>query len=846
MYSPEGEERYYLGDWLVQPAQGRISQKKEQPVELPPRLMAVLTCLVDEAGATVSRQTFGEKVWAPSIVTDDALNRSILKLRKALGDQDSPHRFIETVPRRGYRLVAQVRPYLPEPADAPAPKASNNLPPQRSSFIGRGLEVEHVLSMMDAAPLVTLTGVGGVGKTRLSLAVAGQALEQGGFRDGGFFVELSAHEDAAMVFEAVAGAVNLQTAGAGVAALLDFLKARCILLVIDNCEHLIDATAALIDKILSSCPRVAILATSREPLNIEGEQLRLVPPLGVPDTAQAFESAESVQLFLERAAAVAPPIALNNENKRAITEICTRLDGIPLAIELAAARISHLSPMEIAARLDHRFTLLTGGGRVRPQRQQTLKAAVDWSYALLSQDEKQFLSRLSVFSGDFSLAAAEFICMDVESQTFNSLDVLASLVSKSLVVSSGVSGSRYRLLETIRFYAAERLMEAGESSASQERHCEWCLSLCTQSNFDQQMLEDATMQSLSLELENFRAAINWAEGREQWEAAATITLTLCGLWALRAGLQAEGLRRIEAVFQYPKISAPLKSKSWAVTAMQSTVLGDSTRLEEILNTAKREDMHADHLAYLCLADAIYRNRTNESIEKAKALFSQCRALADLHGLPRLKEFAALSLFHTELQRGSCQKAIAMGELLHSNEFALQVSIRTGLSHAYLINSNAEGIRRQAELMKEFFAKETRKPFQSRFFENLLTALSAIASGDLEQARCDLLKAGEIVVSTHYPLLDGECLLGFVALNIAEKDLKNANFLLTSIGAVREKGPAFRFGGSHALFTHLQQQLEKLKVHHRGTKSINADEKQRSTASILAMLKSEMKLQTAAR
>lgn len=840
MASFENDKGYYLDDWLVLPAQGRIQRENESPVTLPPKLMAVLTCLIDHAGEVVPRDTFNEKVWTTSVVTDDALNRCIFKLRKALEDHESPHRVIETLPRRGYRLVAKVRRRDPEPAEQP--RTINNLPLQRSSFIGRREDVQQIVSLLEAAPLITLTGVGGVGKTRLSLAVAEKALECGLFPDGIYFVDLSPHKDSVMVFQAVAGAIDLQTIETGMSALLDFFKGRRILLLVDNCEHLINPAAALINKILCNCPQITVLATSREPLTVDGEHLYLVPPLGFPGASQPFETAESVQLFLERAATVAPYIKLDTENKLSITNICTHLDGIPLAIELAAARTAHLSPLEIMARLGHRFKLLTGGGRLRAPRQQTLKAAVDWSYEQLNSEEQRFLARLAVFSGDFSIAAAEFICTDPEATNVNCVDLLGSLVSKSLIIVNDASTSRYRLLETIRIYAAERLDEAGETEVYQRRHCQWCVSLCNKSTFDQQMLEDDTMHTLALELDNFRTAINWAEDEQHWELAATITLSICGLWTLVSGLQAEGFRRIEAVLQYPALTPLLKSKGWAVAAMQSLATGNRIQLKKICDNAKREDMHSDHLAFLYLAEASYWNFADNSREKAQTLFSKCASLADEQGLPHLLKYTAITHFQNEVKHGNYERAIDLGKTLNSDKFAQQVSIRVGLSHAYHIIGMAEGVSRQAVLMKEFFEKETRMPFKSRFFEHLLTSHSAILNGELEQARNDLLKAGKIALATRYPFLDSECLLGFVALNIAANDPKNAKHLLKTIGTAQKNGIPFRFGSSTALYRHLEKQLKKFNFSYCDN-STTSNDSENPAALILLTLENEMKHQT---
>jgi predicted ATPase len=353
--------------------------------------------------------------------------------------------------------------------------APHNLPLQVNRFIGREREMTAVRGLLTTSRLLTLAGAGGSGKTRLALQVATDLLDE--FEHGVWWVELAALSDPLLVPQAVASALGLpERAGCTVTeALADALRPKHVLLVLDNCEHLLAACVQLIETLLHTCPQLRVLVTSREALTITGETIWLVLPLRVPDTYQpppieGLLTYEAVQLFVERARSVRPSFTLTPENASAVVQVCRRLDGMPLAIELAAARIRALSVEQIVARLDDAYRLLTGGSRSALPRQQTLRAAMDWSYHLLSAHEQAFFRRLSVFAGSFSLEAAEAICAGEPGEAYDVLDVLASLIEKSLVLVEQRSGAaRYRLLETIRQYGQDKLQEFAEA-AKVRRH----------------------------------------------------------------------------------------------------------------------------------------------------------------------------------------------------------------------------------------------------------------------------------------------------------------------------------------------------------------------------------------
>lgn len=355
------------------------------------------------------------------------------------------------------------------------------LPADLTRLVGRQRELAEVRQLLASSRLVTLTGSGGSGKTRLALAVAAEAAPS---VDGVRWVEMAALAEPHLVAQHVAAACGVGEGAAGPQELLvAALAPSRLLLVLDNCEHLVEACAVLVDLLLRSCGRLTVLATSREPLGIAGEQAWLVPPLGLPPEGDAVSADEALQaaaveLFVERARAARPGFALADGDAAAVAQICRRLDGLPLALELAAARIKVLAPRDLAKRLDDAFSLLTGGARTAPARHRTLRATLDWSYRLLEEPERAVLRRLSAFAGGFDLAAAEAVAAGEAVERAAVLDLLAALVDRSLVAVETCCGeARYRLLETVRQYAAERLREAGEREAAARRHARHFLAL---------------------------------------------------------------------------------------------------------------------------------------------------------------------------------------------------------------------------------------------------------------------------------------------------------------------------------------------------------------------------------
>lgn len=396
----------------------------------------------------------------------------------------------------------------------PERAAPNNLPAPVTSFVGREREVVEVCRLLGGTRLLTLTGAGGCGKSRLGVEVAAAVLND--FPDGVWVAELAALTDGSLIPQVIAAALGLperpDRSPAG--ELVAYLRPKSLLLVLDNCEHL-TACAHLADTLLRSSPGLRLLATSREGLGVAGETLWRVPSLSVPPAASVASDElaqyESVRLFTERAAAVRPDFRVTAENAPAVAQICRRLDGMALAIELAAARISALTAEQIGPRLDDRFRLLTGGSRTALPRHRTLRAAMDWSYDLLSERERTVLDRLSVFAGGWTLEAAEAVCGGDGVESPDVLDALTSLVNKSLVnVETPGTAARYRLLETVRQYARERLQERGDADTTRGRHRDWYLAIAEAARPRLRGPDEALwLQRLELEHDNLRTALEW-------------------------------------------------------------------------------------------------------------------------------------------------------------------------------------------------------------------------------------------------------------------------------------------------------------------------------------------------
>jgi predicted ATPase/DNA-binding winged helix-turn-helix (wHTH) protein len=527
----------------------------DEPIKLGDRALDVLMVLIETPGAPVSKDVLMARVWPNRVVEEGNLQAQITALRKALG---SDRELIRTVAGRGYLFTGEIhtlRAISEQPVRTQLPARSRdglpptNIPEPISELIGRDEELGAIVRLVAEHRLVTLTGAGGIGKTRLALAAARELLPH--FNEGVWFADLSTLSDPSLIPATVATAVGLDLAG-GSGSLPRVAKAladRHQLLVLDTCEHVIGAAAALAEEILGNGSALHIIATSREPLRAGGEWLYPIRPLDVP-AADATDDAErhgAIQLFSERARAADPHFAPDRNLMGAIAAICRRLDGIPLAIELAAARATTLGIEELAGRLDGRLSLLTGGRRTALPRHQTLEATLDWSHALLSEAERIVFRRLSVFAGVFTLETAVAVLAEPALPPPQVVDGLSGLVAKSLVVveAGGIVG-RYRLLDTTRAYAFEKLDGSGERKMIARRHAEYYRGL-----FERAEAEWKTRPAVEWvadygpRIDNLRCALDWAFSPEG-DASIGVALTAAAvpLW-MRLSLLGECHSRAE-------------------------------------------------------------------------------------------------------------------------------------------------------------------------------------------------------------------------------------------------------------------------------------------------------------
>ena len=556
---------YQFGGFTLDLAKGCVF-KGIQEVKLRPKVYEALKYLVEHPGRLVGKQELMQAVWPDSFVTDDSLVQCALELRRALDDREQ--QLLKTVPRRGYLFAAKVTQLsnttdhfatteLDDLADArelPSAKISekrHDLPIPRTSLIGREQQMAEAMALLlrPAVRLLTFTGPGGAGKTRLALAVAAAIADQ--FTAGVQFVSLASIRHPDLVATALADALGIQkVANRTISQLIgDRLQnSGPFLLLLDNFEQVLPA-ATVVAETLEVCPSLKILVTSRSFLHIYGEQEFPVTPL---------TQNSAIELFAQRAAAVWPDFAITAENEGAVQEICTRLDGLPLAIELAAARTKILSPVAILDRLHGRLQLLTGGAVDLPERQQTLRKAIDWSHGLLNEEEQKLFRRLSVFVGGCTLEAAEAVCNTRRDLGIDLFEGLTSLVDKNLVqrMDRAQAEARFTMLETIREYASECLVASDEQSATRRAQAAYCLVLAEEGNPELSPADRvAWLVSCDLEVDNFRFALDWLFESQDLDWGLRLCVALFRFWDMREHLT-EGRARLETILRLAGTERP--------------------------------------------------------------------------------------------------------------------------------------------------------------------------------------------------------------------------------------------------------------------------------------------------
>jgi predicted ATPase/class 3 adenylate cyclase len=545
----------------------------------------------------------------------------------------------------------------------------NNLPVQITSFIGREAEMAEVKHLLASARLLTLRGPGGAGKTRLAVQAAADLLDR--FPDGVWLVDLAPIREPDLVAQTVAGVLGVREPGRPAQdVLVDVLRRRTALLILDNCEHLLAACADLCTLLLRGAPGLRVVATSREPLGVAGERLFTVPPLSLPDpratSAEAVAQSAAAQLFVERASLYQPGFALTADNARAVAEICLRLDGIPLALELAAARVRVLSVLEIATRLEDRFRLLTGGPRSSLPHHQTLEAAIEWSYDLLAEDERRLFRHLSVFAGGFTLETAEGVCRATGAAPPDILDLLARLVDKSLVMVERADRgeTRYRMLETLRQFAMPRLVASGEAEAARRAHRAFFLHLAEQAELHLQGPEQKLwLDRLEADHDNFRTALEWSRTDPDVETGVRLAGALWWFWEVR-GYWTEGWRWLTDLLPRAEAaSATARVKVLNAAAGLALRLDDFARVETLASQALAlsRDVNDKRTEASCLVIlGIHACRT-ENYGKAEVLGGEGLTLATQLGDNMGTAWARATLGFVARSKGESEKAQALLE-----------------------------------------------------------------------------------------------------------------------------------------------------------------------------------------
>jgi non-specific serine/threonine protein kinase len=640
-------------------------------IRLRAKTFQVLKCLHERHGLLVTKEDLFRAVWPDTFVSDDSLTKCIREIRHALNDAD--RQLVKTVARRGFILdaplttvrIAGVEARTPPLRESSEPRI-DNLPAQLTSFIGREREMAELERLLASTRLLTLTGAGGCGKTRLALEVARQVLDR--FPDGVWLADLAPLGEPSRVAHVVASVVDIRQAPGRslVESMLDQLRHRRTLLLLDNCEHVIGSASELAETLLRGAAGLTILATSREALGIAGETTWRVPSLGTPDPGHPTPSDHlleygAVRLLVERATAAGSTFALTQDNAGTVAEVCRRLDGIPLAIELAAARLKVLSIEQVNARLDDRFRLLTGTGR-GIGRQRTLEATVDWSYDLLPEGERLLLRRLSTFAGGWTLEAAEHVCAGDGIDGHAVLDLMTRLVDKSLViVDADPDGlARYRCLETVRHYGRQRLQESGEAPAVRARHFAFFLHLARRAEPELTRAKQLLwLDRLQMEHDNLGAALEWClVSRRPGSDGLELAAALHWFW-LKSACFAEGQQWLERALA-SDTGAVSTCRARAIMALGSIVFfqGDFARADGLLGESAVLAGAAGELATVALARGLQTMGAMERGDRAAAAqcAAQSAAAGRASGEPWLESFSLTYRAYEALYAGDLDRA----------------------------------------------------------------------------------------------------------------------------------------------------------------------------------------------
>jgi predicted ATPase/DNA-binding CsgD family transcriptional regulator len=692
---------------------------------------------------------------------------------------------------------------------------STNLPVQLTSFIGRQRELAAIEQSLSAARLVTLTGVGGCGKTRLAVQLAGKISDH--FPDGVYFVDLAPLRESDLVPQIVLEALGLHIASDQplLEALLNFVRPKGALIVLDNCEHLIAACAQLAQQMLSYAPELHILATSREALAVAGERIYPLSGLAWPAFTQGavrkgqsrldFQELmgfDAIRLFVERASAILHDFTLTSDNVPAVVEICQRLDGLPLAIELASARLNVMTVREIADRLDDRFALLTSRQRTGLEaRHHTLRAAIDWSYALLTAEERTLLRRLAVFAAGCSLDTARAVCSGEEIGEGRILDLLSSLVDKSLVLAetTGKSQARYRLLETIREYALEKLDEADEAARLRDRHLDLFLVRAEEAA---PKLNDAYQQLwlnwLESEHDNLRAALAWALESGQIEAGLRIAIAISRFWEIRGHVQ-EGMAWFERLLAQAdeRISLVVHAHALTYTSFMAMFLGDASAAtvygREAVALAEAAGDEGNPVLILALSSLDSGARAAGDYQTAFAIGERTiQLLRESSGPSFYLGMALLAHGDVAMELGHYENARAALE--ESLALAREAGDAFRIAHAF--NSLGDLARYQGNYAEAISAYENsvdllRKLDAQHDLASVLRNLgrTSLQVGDIERAHAMFSESLAIHQAEQHRVGMAECLIGFASIAVLiGKPVVGVRLLAAATASGRQRTP----------------------------------------------------------
>jgi predicted ATPase/DNA-binding winged helix-turn-helix (wHTH) protein len=614
----EAHRTYWVDEVVLDLDRGNL-QRAGREVKLRPRAFLLLATLMERHGRLVSKEELMRVGWPGTFVSDESLARCITDIRKALADD--AHSIVKTVARRGYIFDRPIEARGFDDVARPLPDVTGdgslqqhpphgNLTAPDTSFVGRRSELPSIVERLGQARLVTLVGPGGCGKTRLAIKAASVLADS--VPDGVWLIDCAPLTDGRLVTEAVATAMDVRPSGSQ--SMLDrlaaFIGSKSMLLVLDNCEHLRISCAGLTVVLLQSSPMLRILATSREPLAVPREHALQISGLALPPSDASvtqIADADAVKLYVSRASLLQPSLPMTPDTLRTVSSICHSLDGLPLAIELAAARGKVLSVDQIATRLNDRFRLLVGGSPTVSSRQQTLRATIDWSYDSLGPAEQRLMRRLSVFQGGWTIEAAAAVC-DEHGDEFETIELLARLIDKSLIFAADDSrtGRRYRMLETVQHYSRDRLEESGDVEAVRRRHFDWCAQLAIDGARALRGHAQATwLRRFNREHDNLRKALEWAtsdNGRA--DSALALAANLWKFWFMGGHLH-EGERWLTKVLsrtEPPRLRNLAAAECWLGFGLTTVLLGQPKEGARHLATSLRlsRELGSDGLAVIAL------------------------------------------------------------------------------------------------------------------------------------------------------------------------------------------------------------------------------------------------------